>query len=710
MDLAGNGLNVDETAEEENLRISEPFVYGRFEPMGSPVLALTEPLPNDVAGESAEDLVIRSGEGIESSAGVSERVILPPKISQTVAEKHGLFDEDGAPSTSAYGELARRDEDPLEPVIEDPDDLPYFPDPMAWHFEIQNAPGPTPWQKLGVLHENGWPESRVWRLRLREPESIEHGESIEVDSDSGIVTVYLPKGDVHTLQLTCGLKDEAPGDVEDALSSFGVYQWAVRALTQTPVSEIRDWLLSHGRHLISTSTRLTLTHAVRRPLFSPEVVRLRDSRAASEAKGTTAAALTGKLHVPGRTAHRLEAIATWQDRTDEGLSPVRTANAFELLLPSADTEIEVAEEHDFGDTRTRQVTYRLVATTRFRSYFPASDDPEEFRIGDGEFKVRIKSSSPPPAPKVAYVVPLFSWDRNESGRSIRHGNTVRVYLERPWFVSGDSEMLGVLIQESEYSDAFVTRLAVDPVFHVDDPTPTSGPISFDPPTEFVPPLDPADFPNSAHTEAGVQVGAFTQQVTTTLPFEPQSREWTVTKDLFVKVLAHDVDFDESRRLWYADIAISPGRSYRPFLRLALVRYQPHGIEGARVSPPVVTPFVQLSAKRDVTVERDGIFAVQVTVRGEAPPIGNDDGTASTLMEAHLERQRPGIHSELAWDSDDALPERLQRSEAPIATWTGRLELQPGTSDRPYRVCIREYEVFGPEPDQRRLAFAENILL
>ena len=60
----------------------------------------------------------------------------------------------------------------------------------------------------------------------------------------------------------------------------------------------------------------------------------------------------------------------------------------------------------------------------------------------------VPSSAPPDEPRVLYTVPTFRWNDSASpGRldSTRLRNGLRVWLDRPWFSSGDGELLGVLI-------------------------------------------------------------------------------------------------------------------------------------------------------------------------------------------------------------------------------------------------------------------------
>ena len=70
------------------------------------------------------------------------------------------------------------------------------------------------------------------------------------------------------------------------------------------------------------------------------------------------------------------------------------------------------------------------------------------------------------------------------------------------------------------------------------------------------------------------------------------------------VVGHAVHFDITRNLWYCDISVNPHNTYFPFIRLALVRYQPHSIIGAHLSPVVLADFAQLSPDRTASITRN----------------------------------------------------------------------------------------------------------
>ena len=180
----------------------------------------------------------------------------------------------------------------------------------------------------------------------------------------------------------------------------------------------------------------------------------------------------------------LSAEAKWTDRVDD-LSLPRcqdlpfSAAAFRThvrpyedvaLLGNADAEavlptvgkISVHNAlHEFGDTRHRRVDYRFRASTRFREYFRpellAAADANP--LDDGQsvvgpiMQVSVPSTARPAAPIVHSVIPLFRWSdatEPEQPMSRRHGRRagVRIYLERPWFSSGNDELLGLLLARS----------------------------------------------------------------------------------------------------------------------------------------------------------------------------------------------------------------------------------------------------------------------
>ena len=104
----------------------------------------------------------------------------------------------------------------------------------------------------------------------------------------------------------------------------------------------------------------------------------------------------------------------------------------------------------FEDTHYRRVTYVPSGTTRYAEFFDAVADPRRSPWRASPVVLDIPSSARPAAPLVLDAVPLLRWeqaaepDEPFAWRQVRRSG-VRVWLARPWFSSGDGELLGVLV-------------------------------------------------------------------------------------------------------------------------------------------------------------------------------------------------------------------------------------------------------------------------
>jgi hypothetical protein len=98
--------------------------------------------------------------------------------------------------------------------------------------------------------------------------------------------------------------------------------------------------------------------------------------------------------------------------------------------------------HEFHDTKHRTLTCWLVASTRYAEYFPAGIPTPQL---SAEVTVDVPCSARPLPPKVLHVVPTFEWRDSAAGGTTTRTRRVglRVYLDRPWYSSGDGERLAV---------------------------------------------------------------------------------------------------------------------------------------------------------------------------------------------------------------------------------------------------------------------------
>jgi peptidoglycan hydrolase-like protein with peptidoglycan-binding domain len=487
-----------------------------------------------------------------------------------------------------------------------------------------------------------------------------------------------------------------------------------------------------GAHpMLSPPHQLTLVHAVQRPLASPRLVAAPSSATASPAGALevdppagyrTVAAwraldahdayLIGALELHGASTAKVDLEATWTDLVDDpelgpntripraghadelrldslsGAAPLRAPGADERAtgwyLPDADAiwfanegdvlgqlapRARAAPRHDFGDTRRHLVTYRPIATSRFREYFEEGADVS--RPGETHL-VDVPSSSRPATPLVRYAIPTFGWERSEtddSRVSMRRGRGLRLFLDLPWWSSGEGELLGVTLWPSEAAPptnderqqrkSEITQWGLDPTWATQPPV-HKAPVYW-------------EFPARAADATGLEL--------------PTGG--------VVDVAGHEVGFDDKRNLRFCDIELETFETYSPMVRLALARFQPHAIPGCELSSPVLADVIQPAPDRTVTVVRDPIdtrrLAVAVAGIGPAAP-------RRSVISVTVQRRDPSIESDLAWsdapDGADVIVDSVP-DDADAVLWMGTVRVR--TDPTQLRLVIREEEQLLADP-------------
>lgn len=351
---------------------------------------------------------------------------------------------------------------------------------------------------------------------------------------------------------------------------------------------------------------------------------------------------------------------------------------------------DAAPRHHFNDTKYHSVSYTARATSRYRDYFPQDQNLGFFRTS-APVVVDVPASARPAAPQILYIIPAFSWQRQTHTnlkRSVRFGGGLRVYLERPWFSSGEGELLGVALYsmvnytlDRDKGKPFITQWGVDPIWQTSDME---------------------QLPSTNHFPGAVVEHALSLEERT--PLMPDGKAGRVD------VVGYPVQFDEERKLWYCDITVNTyWPTYTPFLRLALVRYQPHALPDAKLSRVVLADFVQLTPDRSAVVTADPYHSrrLRVTVSGPAPqgpipvfvePPPTDPVKTPTQITITVQQRDPAIVSDLVWT--DVLPEvakvSVERSGATpeqpdLILWSGIVEFAQPPQQGQFRLVIKEYE-------------------
>jgi hypothetical protein len=324
----------------------------------------------------------------------------------------------------------------------------------------------------------------------------------------------------------------------------------------------------------------------------------------------------------------------------------------------------------------------------------------------------VPSSARPDAPKVLYVLPTFGWaapaPRGGQVTRKRLGNSLRVYLDRPWYSSGAGELLGVVLwpgptgvtlgvpQVPRALAARVTQWGQDPLWQSapTDPRPTL-----------------AAFKGTKATPTGLSLDE--------LNVIDEHGAITDTGPL-VDVAAYEPGYDPERRLWYCDIEVDAGDAYLPFVRLALARYQPTSIAHAHLSRVVLTEFTQLAPDRTATFTVDPADSTRVRVSlSGLGYTASRVGLGPAEVEVTVERQSrdPDVTDpELSWQPVPGQPTRLPPIEVNGTTivWTGDVTLPAPRGTTPFRLVLSEYERYpGDSPGAapaRRLVYADKLEL
>ncbi len=598
-----------------------------------------------------------------------------------------------------------------------------WPDPQPFRIRLADGTAAPSWDG----------QARVLTVSLGKAESATVPLGCYVDpADLEILGVWDWVREDYEQEQTAALEQ---GDAGSALVAVADELAVLTQLT-----------LAGGNEMITPRLSMSLVHAVQQPLGRPAWTRLPVVHhpeapvavPSAENKfwpvtawryvGSHTVVLLGALKVHGASTAGIDIEATWTEWLDDTSQPGPTrrpaAGAVDKIqlgslqatvlysdgsqkrmvavyIPEVDTlwfaapfdqlsgvttPTDVAAPvHNLGDTKHRCISYWAVASSRFQEYF--SEPGLDFTRTSDPLMIDVPSSARPLAPDVLYVVPTFGWERQESTNlktEVRFGNGLRVYLGRPWYSSGEGELLGVVLwpdpaqppsdAQREAGKEFITQWGLDPLWS----TGSIGP---------VPTID--DLTAKTASATALTIDEADQQV---------------------NVAGHTVGYDADRRLWYSDIEFTNADAYMPFVRLALARYQPSSIAGVELSHVVLADFAQLAPDRSASLTLDPATPAKarLVVGGLAP-----QGPAAPVIEVAVEARVPGVTSDLGWapapHTAATVTEDAPAPSKPASVlWSGTIAFAAEPDPGQFRVVVRESEVIEaatPGTSVNRLVYA-----
>ncbi len=631
-------------------------------------------------------------------------------------------------------------------------DTPYLTDPLARTLTLNNVPGMTAGQlkeitlngeTMATVAANGGVVTIAFdddtsspstaNPTFKSPSSIllklaEGTSAPSWDSGSRTLTIFLPKGEQAWITFSSGLG----ADQSEADANLNIHGHK-KTLTDGGQTGTKLKAAARGLSwLVSPSRTLRLVHATQKPLKKPEV---KTGSVTRRGKGDTNAEISlTNTYVDARSTQKIDMFAEWPMWVDNLQKPApellqQSAYFYEQHCEQRTTDkLSHKKVQEFGDTKYRAVTYVPLATTRFREHMPAAirnDKNNLTRKGIGK-ELDVLNSKRPDAVKLLYIVPSFRWLEDAKTfdgttvKSTRLGGGLRVYMERPWYSSGNGELVGIVLYSTEkftpsgsgdgntkggvkglqgktmYQKGagqsvgqmqgamnllagskvdipetllpYVTQWGLDPIW-LSAPTPSDNSPK------------PANFREPAIVMSNVSL----EEV-------PKSQRFTV--------IGYEPKFDAERQLWYCDLELNPGESYYPFVRLGLVRLQPKSwsdntgddVYCSRVSQ---SEFCQLAPDREATVRVESDrTSVTVQVVGHTYRT-NATGQTGSEMEVTIEKRSAGAGSEdLGWEP--VVTQRIDRLPA-AGVWGGLLKVPTSVDGTNYRVVIKEYEQFFSDP-------------
>jgi hypothetical protein len=588
VDACGGGLPSPLAGDKDLTGATEAQTFLRTEPVGPPVFAFgTEAVP----GESSTQMVIRSGPGLVLfGTQRSIRYVLPPDATIEFASMHGVFDtSQGVPEEAAYlrfregslwangtrpagGFPKKADLTAATTHVNGPPSIPYMPDPTtraASFFVLDGLQAneltsfstmQLAFARDGAAYPDGWAAATLALTTATDEEA-------SAVVRGSVLTIALPPGRRVTLACASSIATEQ-------LQKFAVRAWALDGIPPALHADYDSAAQAGAVPALSPPRIITLAHATQQPkvpVLIPSMIRTvkRDT-------GDTTLRLQGKVEIDLTTTAAVAIQGTWEEWIDNGPGAqvpsknLKTVNFVDLKASISALPFDAL--CPFFGTRRASIAVTPIATSAFAEHFPAGVD---CTCSGTVVEIQVAASQAPAPPRFAYAIPTFAWSLTRpsalSAVSVRRGNALRLYLERPWFTSGPAEKLAVIIASSPgQQSSYVSRWGPDPVSAA-----PPGPV----------PFGAADFIDKSVPRVS---------------FNSWKDKTQNTGETVILAL-HDVTYDAATDHYFCDISFDEASfrgAYSPFVQLIIGAYQPLSEPLSDSSPDHSNPDSQLWEGRD----------------------------------------------------------------------------------------------------------------
>ena len=777
VDLAGNSVAIDNKPENDfaivgNIRymryepVDAPFLVSGTDSKDGESSEVMVIRSNE--GATVEQYENANIDSVYKKAYKAEAIrhVKPPRTSVEMATTHTMLDKGfGAANQAEASSIYNKIKNEKDPFVKEADTtyklkvidgtqktitVEYLADPMAAgvsFFISANDPNPklpdpeilsrrvsfyfdeevkTDAQADTAADYDKWMNPQTFRIILKEG-----NPGIEWQTTTRTLVLSMQKGLIFKMNYACFWR---PADV---VKHSGILEM----MGMNNLTDAVGQRIAKGQHwMFSPWREITFIHAVQQPISQfagktyPQIATLIPDRD----YGENVAKLNTNLLVHGPSTDKLDIEAEWTEWVDDvtHTEPL-PLNEWKDDVQRIPTKSKVfhfttlyavfnyvfgnlvkgnpfpAINHQFNDTKHRRVSYKSIASTRYREHFYQliEDKKDTFLLTRESSMVKdiiIPSSARPLAPQIEYIIPTFEWDRVEKGNLTLTGRAsgLRIYLKRPWYSSGEGEQLAVILSIN-LSDNISSKNVSCTTWGT-DPTKLSAPLP-----------------------GGINL-AFTSFVNVKKENAEAVLSTVENPSAKVSAVAFDVKYDKERKLYYADIMLNIVAAYYPFVRLALARYQKYSVRkdgtDCCLSAIVQADYIQIPAPRASSLQFGASKnIITVAISGTLPAVPDAPSFRSKMQFIIEPVEVPA--SEQTHISINAKPIDAYSyimTAADIKNFgfyhSKSFNLPAEYASTPYRVKVLEYEMiiydplkpnpnpggvnFGGPPLKDRLVFAD----